>query len=85
MKDGSKIAEEISVADAHPNGKNPFKRKDYINKFKTLTKYIIDEEESNRFLNDVQNLRNVAKSELHKLNIKVKSDQKNSIFKKAIF
>ena len=72
MKDGSKIAEEISVADAHPNGKNPFKRKDYINKFKTLTKYIIDEEESNRFLNDVQNLRNLAKSELHKLNIKVK-------------
>ena len=85
MKDGSKIAEEISVADAHPNGKNPFKRKDYINKFKTLTKYIIDEEESNRFLNDVQNLRNLAKSELHKLNIKVKLDQKNSIFKKAIF
>ncbi len=85
MKDGSKIAEEISVADAHPNGKNPFKRKDYINKFKTLTKYIINEEESNRFLNDVQNLRNMAKSELHKLNIKVKLDQKNSIFKKAIF
>jgi len=85
MKEGSKIAEEISVADAHPNGKNPFKRKDYINKFKTLTKYIIDEEESNRFLNDVQNLRNMAKSELHKLNIKVKLDQKNSIFKKAIF
>ena len=85
MKDGSKIAEEISVADAHPNGKNPFKRKDYINKFETLTKYIIDEEESKRFLNDVQNLRNMAKSELHKLNIKVKLDQKNSIFKKAIF
>jgi len=85
MKNGSKIVEEISVADAHPNGKNPFKRKDYINKFKTLTKYIIDEEESNRFLNDVQNLRNMAKSELHKLNIKVKLDQKNSIFKKAIF
>ena len=37
------------------------------------------------FLNNVQNLRNMAKSELHKLNIKVKSGQKNSIFKKAIF
>ena len=85
MKNGSKITEEIRVADAHPNGKKPFKRKDYINKFETLTKYIIDEEESKRFLNDVQNLRNMAKSELHKLNIKVKSDQKNSIFKKAIF
>ena len=85
MKDGSKIADEISVADAHPNGKKPFKRKDYINKFETLTKFIIDEEESKRFLNDVQNLRNMTKSELHKLNIKVKSDQKNSISKKAIF
>ena len=63
----------------------PFKRKDYINKFETLTKFIIDEEESKRFLNDVQNLRNMTKSELNKLNIKVKSDQKNSIFKKAIF
>ena len=38
MKDGSKIAEEIRVADAHPNGKNPFKREDYIKKFKTLDK-----------------------------------------------
>ena len=85
MKNGETIQDQIGVADAHPNGKNPFKRKDYINKFKTLTKYIIDEEESNRFLNDVQNLRNMAKSELHKLNIKVKLDQKNSIFKKAIF
>ena len=85
MKDGSKIADEISVADAHPNGKKPFKRKDYINKFETLTKYIIDEEESKRFLNDVQNLRNMTKSELNKLNIKVKLDQKNSTFKKAIF
>ena len=85
MKDGSKIGDEISVADAHPNGKKPFKRKDYINKFETLTKFIIDKEESKRFLNDVQNLRNMTKSELHKLNIKVKSDQKNSISKKAIF
>ena len=85
MKDGSKIADEISVADAHPNGKKPFKRKDYINKFKTLTKYILDKEESERFLNDVQNLRNMGKSELHKLNIKVKVSQKNSTFNKAIF
>jgi 2-methylcitrate dehydratase len=86
MKDGSKIAEEISVADAHPNGKNPFKRKDYINKFKTLTNGIIETSESERFLNDVQNLRNLNKSELHKLNIKVQSDlQKNTSSNKGIF
>ena len=86
MKNGSKITEEISVADAHPNGKNPFKRKDYIKKFKTLTNGIIESSESERFLNDVQNLRNLSQSELQKLNIKVKLDlQKNTSSSKGIF
>ena len=86
MKNGSKIVEEISVADAHPNGKNPFKRKDYIKKFKTLTNGIIESSESERFLNDVQNLRNLSKSELNKLNIQLKEDMsQNIISNKAIF
>ena len=86
MKNGSKITEEISVADAHPNGKNPFKRKDYIKKFKALTNGIIEANESERFLNDVQNLRNLNKSELHKLNIEVKSNlEKSIVSEKGIF
>ncbi len=86
MKNGSKIVEEISVADAHPNGKSPFKRKDYIKKFKTLTKGIIESSESERFLNDVQNLKNLSKSELNKLNIQLKEDMRqNRISNKGIF
>ena len=86
MKNGSKITEEISVADAHPNGKNPFKRKDYIKKFETLTNDIIETSESERFLNDVQNLKNLNKSELQKLNIEVKSEfQKSGDSNKGIF
>ena len=86
MNNGSKIVEEISVADAHPNGKNPFKRKDYIKKFKTLTNGIIESSESERFLNDVQNLRNLNKSELNKLNIQLKEDMRqNKISNKGIF
>ena len=86
MKNGSKIVEEISVADAHPNGKNPFKRKDYIKKFKTLTGGIIESNESERFLKDVQNLSNLGKSELGKLNIEIKENlQNNKISNKAIF
>jgi len=86
MKDGTKTKNKLSVADAHPNGNRPFKRKDYINKFKILTKNIIDQKESERFLNDVQNLRKLGKSELYKLNIEVKSDLKNqSTDKKTIF
>ena len=37
------ISEEINVADAHPAGKRPFTRKEYINKFKTLTDGIISQ------------------------------------------
>ena len=78
MKDGSRIKSKLNVADAHPNGNRPFKRIDYINKFKTLTENIIDHKESERFLNDVQSLRELGKSELHKLNIEVKSNLKNT-------
>ena len=86
MKNGSKIEEKIDVADAHPNGKNPFKRKDYIKKFKTLTSGIIEIDESERFLKDVQNLVNLNKTELSKLNIQLKEDlQKNIISNRAIF
>jgi 2-methylcitrate dehydratase len=86
MKDGSKIKSKLSVASAHPSGNKPFKREDYIYKFKTLTKNIIEEKESERFLNDIQGLRELGKSELHKLNIEVKSNLKSNInFKKTIF
>jgi 2-methylcitrate dehydratase len=86
MKDGSTIKSKISVADAHPNGSKPFKREDYIYKFKSLTSDIIDQKESERFLNNVQSLRELSKSDLYKLNIEVKSDlKKYSTFKKTIF
>ena len=86
MKDGSKIKSKLEVADAHPNGKRPFKREDYIRKFKTLTENIIDYKESENFLNNVQSLRELGKSELHKLNIEVKSNLKSlSTTKKTIF
>ena len=86
MKNGSKIEEQIDVADAHPNGEKPFKRKDYIKKFRTLTGGIIEMDELERFLKDVQNLVNLNKSELNKLNIQLKEDlQKNIISNKAIF
>jgi len=86
MKDGSKIVDQLAIADAHPNGKKPFKRGDYINKFKTLTSGIIDNKESERFLNDVQNLKKINSSELHKLNIETILDlQKQKSSKATIF
>jgi len=86
MKDGSKIEDQLGIADAHPNGKRPFKRENYINKFKTLTANIVDQKESERFLEDVQNLKQMNKSELHKLNIEVTSDlQKQKTSSNSIF
>jgi len=86
MKDGSKIEDQLGIADAHPNGKRPFERENYINKFKTLTANIIDQKESERFLEDVQNLKQINKAELHKLNIEVTSDfQKHKTSSNSIF
>ena len=71
MKDGSKISEEINVADAHPAGKRPFGRKEYINKFKILTDGIISKKESNRFLKSAQSLEKLKSKDLKGLNIEI--------------
>ena len=86
MKDGSTISEEINVADAHPAGKRPFTRKEYINKFKTLTDGIISKKESDRFLKCVQNLPKLKAKDLMGLNVEVKSSVKDkSKSSKGIF
>ena len=86
MKNGSKIEREISVADAHPSGKRPFKREQYIEKFENLTSGLITSSESNRFLDTVQNLTKLRSSDLKMLNIEVKSRIKaRKNLKKSIF
>ena len=85
MKDGKKIEDEISVADAHPSGNRPFERYNYIEKFKTLTKEVITPKESDRFLNVVQNLRKLKSGELYKLNVEVKKRPQRKKGGKTIF
>ena len=86
MKDGSVISEEINVADAHPAGKRPFSRKEYINKFKNLTDGIISQKESDRFLKCVQNLPKLKAKDLIRLNVEVKTSIKDkSKSSKGIF
>jgi 2-methylcitrate dehydratase len=68
FKDGSTLEDEISVANAHPLGTRPFKRAEYINKFKTLTDDIIDPSESSRFLDLVQKLPVLTIEEIKALN-----------------
>ncbi|MDA9073344.1 MmgE/PrpD family protein [Pelagibacteraceae bacterium] len=86
MMNGSTIFEEINVADAHPAGKKPFGRKEYINKFKILTDGLISNKESARFLKLVQNLRKLKAKDLSGLNVELMPRSRNkSKISKAIF
>jgi 2-methylcitrate dehydratase len=49
LDDGRIIEDEIAVADAHPLGRKPFARKDYIAKFETLAQESARPEEVARF------------------------------------
>ena len=85
LNNGKKIIDQLEKADAHPYGARPFKRQDYIRKFKTLTDKILSKKESERFLKTVQNLRKLKEGQLGKLNIevsnkKIKKNKKKSIF-----
>ncbi len=71
MKNGKKYIEQLDRADAHPYGARPFKRNNYINKFHILTDKIISKKESERFLKDVQNCKNLKNGQLDKLNIEI--------------
>jgi len=85
LNDGKKIIEEQDRADAHPYGTRPFKRKNYINKFLTLTENIINKNESDKFLRTVQNLTKLKSGQLDKLNIEIKKNNLKKNLKKGIF
>ena len=76
MKDGSIVSDELDLADAHPNGRRPFTRSNYIEKFKSLTDGIITISESRKFLRNVQNLKKLSSRDIQKLHIEVKKGNK---------
>ncbi|RKW70932.1 MmgE/PrpD family protein [Galactobacter caseinivorans] len=69
LNDGSKIVDEIAVADAHPLGARPFGRADYINKFRTLAEGKVAPEEIDRFIAAAENVASLGAGELGQLNI----------------
>ena len=73
LKNGNKIVEERGVADAHPSGKRPFRRSNYIDKFSMLTDGLISQKESRRFLSLVQNLKYLKAKDMLGLNVEVMS------------
>ncbi|HLE12581.1 MAG: 2-methylcitrate dehydratase [Bdellovibrionales bacterium RIFOXYD12_FULL_39_22] len=71
LKDGSKIVDELAMANAHSLGATPFKRDDYIRKFKILTEGIIKTSEVERFINTVTKLQSLSGNDLLNLNVQL--------------
>ena len=69
LTDGSRIVDEIAVADAHPLGAKPFGRAEYVNKFRTLAQGIVEEGEIVRFLSAAERLPRLGAGELGQLTI----------------
>ena len=69
FNNGSKLTDEIAVANAHPLGARPFGRGDYTRKFKALTEDMVSPDESKRFLHLVQRLPELSAVDVGELNI----------------
>lgn len=69
LADGKAIEGEKKLPDAHPFGKSPFKREDYIQKFLSLSEALIPKGEAERFLDLAQRLEDLPPEELCGLNI----------------
>ncbi|SDG63392.1 MmgE/PrpD family protein [Microbacterium pygmaeum] len=67
--DGTEIADEIAVADAHPLGARPFAREDYIRKFRILAEPVLAPDEIERFLDLAQRLPELTAGEVQQLTI----------------
>ncbi len=69
MKNGTILADELAVANAHTLGATPWQRADYIRKFRTLSEGIVADAEVERFLAAVQRLPELGAGELHQLEL----------------
>jgi 2-methylcitrate dehydratase len=69
LTDGTRVVEQIAVADAHPLGAHPFSRDQYIGKFRTLADGILDPGEIDRFLEVAQRLPELTADELAGLTV----------------
>jgi len=66
--DGHKVTDEIAVADAHPLGRRPFGRAEYVGKFRMLTEGLLDPEEQRRLLQTAERLPELRAAEMGELN-----------------
>lgn len=85
LADGSMIEDELAIADANPLGARPFKRPDYINKFRTLAEGIVAIPEQDRFIAAVERFTTLKAGELGALNFQVALEQLGPTAARGIF
>ncbi|MEJ2288371.1 MAG: hypothetical protein P8Y02_06910 [Deinococcales bacterium] len=64
LSGGRQAGAELAVANAHPNGRRPFARPDYLAKFRTLAQGVVAEEEQARFLELAERLPTLRPGDL---------------------
>ncbi|WP_167040714.1 MmgE/PrpD family protein [Salinibacterium sp. ZJ454] len=69
LADGTRLVDEIAVADAHPLGARPFAREQYVQKFRTLADGVLAADEIDRFLDTAQRLPELTAAELAGLTV----------------
>jgi len=67
LTDGSRLVDEIAVADAHPLGARPFTRPDYVRKFRLLAEPVLEPGEIDRFLSLAERLPELTPAEVGQL------------------
>lgn len=69
LTDGTRVVDEIAVADAHPLGARPFGRAEYVGKFRMLAEGLLSPDEIDRFLDVAQRLPELSPAELGGLTV----------------
>jgi 2-methylcitrate dehydratase len=69
LDDGTTVADELAVADAHPRGARPFGREDYLAKFRTLADGALDPAEQDRFLDLATRLPDLGPDDVARLTV----------------
>jgi 2-methylcitrate dehydratase len=69
LDDGTRIEDEIAVADAHPGGARPFGREQYLAKFRRLADGVVDPAEQDRFLDLACRVDRLTADEVRRLHL----------------
>jgi 2-methylcitrate dehydratase len=69
MRDGTRLTDELAVADAHPLGAKPFAHADYLAKFRTLGAGLVEPAEQERFIAAAEGVASLGATEMGALTV----------------